>query len=73
MYGILLIALKNDLGKDLVDSGFAGVFNKVSQTPAPSPTIAPPNAPKTFKFDSKTDLKAELEKVNPEVLDSDFE
>lgn len=41
-----------------------------------SPTSAPvstPNAPKTFKFDSSTDLKAELEKVNPEVLESDFE
>ncbi len=37
-------------------------------TPAPTP-----NSPKTFNFDSTTDLKVELEKVNPQVLDSDFE
>jgi len=37
----------------------------------PSPTPSP--KPKTFKFDSSTDLKAELETINPEVLDSDFE
>lgn len=44
--------------------------------PSPVPTDTPvptPNAPKTFKFDSTTDLKLELEKVNPQVLDSDFE
>lgn len=28
---------------------------------------------KTFRFDSSADLKAELEKVNPQILDSDFE
>lgn len=42
----------------------------VSQTPAhttPKPT------PKTFKFDRNTDLEMELESVNPQVLDSDFE
>lgn len=38
-----------------------------------TPTPAPPVAPKTFQFDASTDLEAELEKVNPEVLDSDFE
>ncbi len=43
------------------------------QTPAPSETPAPPSAPKTFKFDNSTDLKVELEKVNPQILDSDFE
>ena len=32
-----------------------------------------PNAPKTFNFDNSTDLEAELEKVNPQILDSDFE
>ncbi len=42
--------------------------------PIPTPTpVATPNAPKTFQFDSSSDLKAELEKVNPQVLDSDFE
>ena len=45
------------------------ISQQPSPTPAPSPT---PNAPKTFQFDSSTDLKMELEKVNPQVLDSDF-
>ncbi len=40
--------------------------------PSPSPLPSPSPTPKTFKFDSSTDLKAELEKVNPQVLDSDF-
>ena len=35
--------------------------------------ISLPEAPKTFKFDRTTDLKVELEKINPKVLDSDFE
>ena len=36
-------------------------------------TPAPSQAPKTLKYDSSTDLKAELETINPQVLDSDFE
>lgn len=44
--------------------------NGSKSTPTP---IATPNAPKSFNFDASTDLKAELEKVNPQVLDSDFE
>lgn len=49
------------------------VIQKHASTPAPSPTEAPPNEPKTFQFDRSTDLKAELGKINPQVLDSDFE
>ncbi|MDP3974182.1 MAG: hypothetical protein Q8P92_05125 [Candidatus Daviesbacteria bacterium] len=44
--------------------------SEINSNPTPIPT---PNAPKTFQFDSSTDLKQELEKVNPQVLDSDFE
>lgn len=47
--------------------------NLVKPTLAPTTTPAPPVAPTTFQFDGSTDLEAELEKVNPEVLDSDFE
>lgn len=44
------------------------------QQPSPSPTpISTPGTPKTFQFDSSTDLMMELEKVNPQILDSDFE
>lgn len=37
--------------------------------PLPSATI---NQPKEMKYDSSTDLKKELDSVNPEVLDKDF-
>lgn len=35
---------------------------------SPSPSIFP----KEIKYDSSTDLKKELESINPQVLDSDF-
>lgn len=41
------------------------VTNPVA-SPSPSPT------PTVFKFDSSTDLKKELDSINPQVLDSDF-
>lgn len=47
-----------------------GQKNQNIVTPSPIPAL---NMPKTFKFDGKTDLKQELNKVNPQVLDSDFE
>lgn len=43
-----------------------------SSTPKPTP-IPTPAAPKNFQFNSSTDLKKELDGVNPLVLDSDFE
>ena len=47
-------------------------FNKASDpkdlaAPSPAPT------PKTFKFDASTDLEMELEKIDPQILESDFE
>lgn len=30
------------------------------------------NLPKEIKYDSSTDLKKELDSINPEVIDSDF-
>lgn len=47
--------------------------NHSTPSKAPSPSPAPPQAPKTFQFGSSTDLEAELKKINPQVLDSDFE
>lgn len=72
---IILVAVgwlifKSNTAGDLVNPLLQG---SDKTTPTPSETPAPPNAPKTFQFDSSTDLKKELEKVNPWVLDTDFE
>lgn len=53
----------------LVSSNFVGLFQK--SNPPPSSGQATPKL-KTYKFDSGTDLKKELDSVNPQVLDSDF-
>ena len=64
--GILVFWLR----LDKPDSKMANPF---SGTPSPIPTLIPSPTPKTFNFDSSTDLRGELETVNPQVLDSDFE
>lgn len=43
------------------------------QKSTPVPTAFTNQTPTIFQFDSSTDLKMELEKVNPQILDSDFE
>ena len=40
---------------------------------SPIPTQIPSPAPKTFKFDKTTDLKKELDSIQPQLQDSDFE
>lgn len=45
-------------------------FGKVSKS---VPTPLPSSTPKQYKFDASTDLKKELEEINPQVLDGDFE
>lgn len=46
-------------------------FNQtLKQTEVPSAT---PDSPKQYNFDSSTDLKMELESINPQISDSDFE
>ncbi len=44
-----------------------------TESVSPAPTPAPSHIPKTFNFDSSTDLKTELNKVDPQISDSDFE
>ncbi len=51
----------------LVSPGFLGLGKQQIPTPSPTPSI------KQFKFDSSSILDQELESVNPEVKDSDFE
>lgn len=67
---ILWIFLRNPVnGSNLMLNplGKQSVLSSASPTPSPAPT------PKTFKFDKSTDLKKELETINPQVLESDFE
>lgn len=64
--GILGFKLSSNKSEDLVNPQI--VAPSAVLTPDPTPAV-----PKTFNFNSQTDLQAELEKVNPQVLDSDFE
>ena len=45
----------------------------VETIPTSTPTFTPTPTLQQFKFDSSTDLKQELESINPQILDSDFE
>jgi len=66
--GYLLIDSYNDKKNDkLLNPLFKNVESSSMPTISPSPT------PKTFKFERNTDLKMELESINPLVLESDFE
>lgn len=40
---------------------------------SPVPEVNNYNPPVEVKYDKNTDLKKELESINPQVLDSDFE
>lgn len=42
-------------------------LQKTTPTPTPAPTII------KYSFNKSTDLKGELDSINPEVLDSDFD
>lgn len=66
---VFLIIFGKERG-GLVGPSFSRIQN---QDVSVQPSSVPPQAPKSFDFDSSTDLKAELEKINPEVLDSDFD
>lgn len=49
-----------------------GQLDNLVSTPAPVVIPSATPTPKTYKFDSTTDLKKELDSINPQVLDSDF-
>ncbi len=65
---ISLLKLFEAGNNKLVGTGFN---RPLTSTPTPLPL--PPQSPKTFKLDASTELEVELQKVNPQVLDSDFE
>lgn len=45
----------------------------IVEQPLPTSSVLLYNPPKEIKYDSSTDLKQELENINPQVSDSDFE
>ncbi|OGE14608.1 hypothetical protein A2769_03475 [Candidatus Daviesbacteria bacterium RIFCSPHIGHO2_01_FULL_37_27] len=49
------------------------VSPNLSSSKATEPSVIQPNTPKEIKFNRSTNLKEELDKVDPKVLDSDFE
>lgn len=55
--------------RTMVNPGAKQVINE--QTPESS--IPSYNPPKEIKYDSKTDLQKELDSVDPQVLDEDFQ
>ena len=66
---IILVIFVLPLGKQgtsLISPSFKKIVTE-SPTPIPSPT------PRQFQFDQSTDLNEELDSINPQVLDSDFE
>lgn len=56
--------------KSLVNPGIGRIGVESTLSPSLVPAY---NPPQEIKYDSSTDLKQELETVNPQVLDSDFE
>lgn len=61
-------------GKDtLVSPGTVKETDKIVDQPSLKPTAPPYNPPKEIKYDQSSDLQKELDSINPQVLDSDFE
>ena len=70
---VIYLTIVNNLsnGKLVVPSVTPLVFQ--AKPESDDNKVDAPDGPKTFKFDRNTDLNAELEKIDPKVLDSDFE
>ncbi|MCR4306202.1 MAG: hypothetical protein NUV73_03915 [Candidatus Daviesbacteria bacterium] len=54
----------------LVSPAARQVSAEINNSPMPSTSS---NQPKEIRYDSSTDLQKELDSVNPQVIDSDFE
>ncbi len=59
-------------GKSLINPGVGKAVESVVSQSTPVPQVSAYNAPKEIKYDSTTDLKKELDSIDPKVLDSDF-
>lgn len=70
LMAVIIFFVRSKTSSTLVSSSFTKTTTQEVATEVPNAT---PNAPKTYNFDSSTDLKQELDSINPQVLDSDFE
>lgn len=68
---IILTIVKNlnNGDRSLISPAFWQKTDQSAATPNPTPSY---NPPQEIKYDSSTDLRRELDSVNPEVLDNDF-
>lgn len=75
MIGIItyIILVPKVASQLVVSPNISQVFNK----PSPSPENVTPfnsyNPPKEIKYNANTNLKKELDGINPQILDEDFE
>lgn len=70
VFGVVIVAgFLNNGNKGLISPGTG---KPTASQASFSPAASSYNPPKEIKYDSSTDLKQELESVDPEVLDSDF-
>lgn len=67
-------AVKNDGGLISPGSWVNSVLtnSEIKKTVESIPTTSSYNPPKEIKYDSSTDLQQELDSINPQVLDEDF-
>lgn len=70
--GIFVSSNKIPDGK-LIGPNFQSILRGPVKTPVPQQTPILSPTPRTFNFDSSTDLRGELETINPQVLESDFD
>ncbi len=68
--GVFLIVLKGTVSNKMVSPSL-NLIPKQLASPLPSPTPVS-HIPAQYNFDASTDLKKELESINPQILDSDF-
>ena len=76
MIVLFLVAVVFAVVKFTVSSKGSLVSPGAGKTDSPSPTPMPTpanNPPKEIRYDSSTNLQKELEAIDPQVLDSDFE
>lgn len=76
VFTIFILTKSAGDGKEALVSPAKKIFSRSTPAPASTPFPIPQtpsyNPPTEIHYNSATDLKQELETINPEVLESDF-